>query len=72
MIYPRKHQRKPFYMKMAHNVFKKGDILQLSNTSMARLVVLNPSCKDPWWKKVLRYFGFKIINRTGELKVKHI
>jgi len=56
------------YIKFAHeNLYKKRDVIM---TDTSKWIVINGYCHDAWWKKVLRYFGFKIWNREGLVKVK--
>jgi len=62
-------KNKPFYLSGVNGMFRKGDILK-ANSSGTEMIVLNENCKDQRWRKVLRYFGFKIFNPTGCIKVK--
>jgi hypothetical protein len=65
-----KQSKKPYYIKLASFPYRKNDILCYHPT--AKVVVLNPRCKDQWWRKLLRKFGFKIFNPTDCIKVKPI
>lgn len=62
-------KNKPFYVHGVIGQFKKKDILILHSCG-GKLIVVNPKCKDRWWRKLLRYFGFKIFNPTGCIKIK--
>src|SRR5689334_15815090 len=50
------------------NIFKKNDIVIISNGQ--QFIVVNPKYKDPWWKKALRFCGFKITNYNNYTKLK--
>lgn len=47
---------------------RKHDIFRIGG-SHTYFVVINPCCTDAWWRKVLRFFGFKVFNPAGLTKV---
>lgn len=59
---------KPFYLKMISNIYKKNDIIK--DGQGFTFIIINPCCKDQWWKKILRFFFIPIHNRTGCIKIK--
>lgn len=43
---------KPFYVKLATPAFKKNDVV-IMDSSRVQYLVVNPSCKDTWWRKLM-------------------
>ncbi len=63
---------KSFYMKFSPSYpFKVGDVMR-SDTLGNSFIVLDTNPKDTWWNKVRRYFGKKIFNPEGNIKVRRI
>lgn len=60
---------KYLYIRMHYPFFKKGEVLKMSGSAYEWLVI-DECYKEPWWKKVLRYFWFNIPNYDGYLKLK--
>lgn len=58
-----------FYLKFSDTSWmKKGQIIK---SSAGYAIVINPSCKDPKWKRICRKLGFKLANHKGCTKVKN-
>ena len=61
-----------FFLKTIPNYFRTGDIIKWNTDTYGKNkgIVLSDNCKDRWWRKLLRFFGFKIFNPTGYIKIK--
>lgn len=49
--------------------FEKGDILV---AAYGRKIQVTKRYRDPFWKKMLRFVGFHIPNKTGYYRVKSL
>jgi hypothetical protein len=58
------------YIKFMNKPFKKKDIIRTAGMGSMHFIVINDNCKDQWWRKLFRWFGFKVFNPTGYIKVK--